>query len=99
MYRTGSRHRYQCSLVPDERLGDRGAVAPEYEVEVDSPPGESFTRIGYWFISPSSRPDFFSADQRAFRAELAKNSPVIPHDDLTIHWDVCQVLVAAKKRV
>ena len=81
-------------LVPDERLGNRGAVAPEYEVEVDSPPGESFTRIGYWFMSPSSRPEFLAADERASRAELAKDSPVIPHDDLAIQWDVCQDVLA-----
>ena len=57
-------------------------------------PGESFTRIGYWFMSPSSRPEFLAADERASRAELAKDSPVIPHDDLAIQWDVCQDVLA-----
>ena len=28
--------------------------------------------VGYWFVSPSSRPDFFGAYERAFKADLAK---------------------------
>ena len=28
--------------------------------------------VGYWFVSPASRPDFFAAYERAFKADLAK---------------------------
>ena len=50
--------------------------------------------IGYWFVSPSSRPEFFAAYERAFRADLARICAAIPHDDLAIQWDVCQEVLA-----
>ena len=50
--------------------------------------------IGYWFVSPSARPDFFAAYERAFRADLAKICAAIPRDDLAIQWDVCQEVLA-----
>ena len=50
--------------------------------------------IGYWFVSPSSRPDFFAAYERAFRADLTKICAAIPLDDLAIQWDVCQEVLA-----
>ncbi len=50
--------------------------------------------VGYWFVSPSSRPDFFAAYERAFKADLAKICAAIPPDDLAIQWDVCQEVLA-----
>ena len=50
--------------------------------------------IGYWFVSPSSRPDFFAAYERAFPADLAKICAAVPRDDLAIQWDVCQEVLA-----
>ena len=50
--------------------------------------------VGYWFVSPSSRPEFFAAYERAFRADLARICAAIPHDDLAIQWDVCQEVLA-----
>ena len=50
--------------------------------------------VGYWFVSPSSRPDFFAAYERAFKADLAKVCAAIPPDDLAIQWDVCQEVLA-----
>ena len=51
------------------------------------------TRVS-WFVSPSSRPDFFATYERAFRADLARICAAIPHDDLAIQWDVCQEVLA-----
>ena len=45
--------------------------------------------VGYWFGSPSSRPNFIAAYGRAFRADLAKICTALPHDDLAIQWDIC----------
>ena len=50
--------------------------------------------VGYWFVSPSSRPDFFATYERAFRVDLAKICPAILHDDRAIQWDVCQEVLA-----
>ena len=50
--------------------------------------------IGYWFVSPSARPDFFAAYERAFKADLAKICAAIPQCDLAIQWDVCQEVLA-----
>ena len=50
--------------------------------------------VGYWFVSPASRPDFFAAYERAFKADLAKIRAAIPHGDLAIQWDVCQEVLA-----
>ena len=34
--------------------------------------------VGYWFVSPAARPDFFAAYERAFKADLAKICAAIP---------------------
>ena len=44
--------------------------------------------VGYWFVSPAARPDFFAAYERAFKADLGKICAAIPRDDLAIQWDV-----------
>ena len=50
--------------------------------------------IGYWFVSPAARPDFFAAYERAFKADLAKICAAVPHGDLAVQWDVCQEVLA-----
>ncbi|MCY4310458.1 MAG: hypothetical protein OXC54_03960 [Rhodospirillaceae bacterium] len=50
--------------------------------------------IGYWFVAPSARADFFLAYERAFRADLATICEAIPNEDLAIQWDVCQEVLA-----
>ena len=35
--------------------------------------------VSYWFVSPSARPDFFAAYERALQADLAKFCAAIPH--------------------
>ncbi len=50
--------------------------------------------VGYWFVAPGSRPDFFAAYERAFKSDLAKICAAIPHGDLAIQWDVCQEVLA-----
>jgi len=46
--------------------------------------------IGYWFVSPAARGDFFPVYERAISREVAEISAAIPKDDLAIQWDVCQ---------
>ena len=50
--------------------------------------------VGYWFVSPSARPGFFAAYERAFKADLAKICAAVPLEDLAIQWDVCQEVLA-----
>ena len=50
--------------------------------------------VGYWFGSPSARPNFFAAYGCAFRVDLAKICAANPHDDLAIQWGACQEVLA-----
>ena len=50
--------------------------------------------IGYWFVAPPARLEFFAAYERAHKADLTKICAAIPHDDLAIQWDVCQEVLA-----
>ncbi len=50
--------------------------------------------VGYWFVTPSARADFFAAYERAFKADLAGICAAIPLEDLAIQWDVCQEVLA-----
>lgn len=50
--------------------------------------------VGYWFVAPSARADFFLAYERGFKADIAKICAEIPNEDLAIQWDVCQEVLA-----
>ena len=53
--------------------------------------------VGYWFVAPSSRPDFFAACERAFGADLAKICAAVPHDDLTNTVEIAWATGAASR--
>ena len=52
--------------------------------------------VSYWFVSPSARPDFFIACERAFhfQADLAKSCTAFPRNDLAIRQDNCREVLA-----
>lgn len=50
--------------------------------------------VGYWFVAPSARADFFRAYERAFKRDIEKICAAIPKEDLAIQWDVCQEVLA-----
>ena len=72
-------------------LREAGALPADVRFQVCLPTPMA---VGYWFVSPASRPDFFAAYERAFKADLAKICGAIPHGDLAIQWDVCQEVLA-----
>ena len=69
------------------RLRSEGAIPEGIRFQVCLPTPMA---IGYWFVSPPARPDFFAAYERALTAAVAEICERVPPDELALQWDVCQ---------
>ncbi|MCC7412777.1 MAG: hypothetical protein IT495_14280 [Gammaproteobacteria bacterium] len=70
-----------------ERLRDAGRIPAGVRFQVCLPTPMA---SGYMYIAPASLADYLPAYERALTGALAAILAGIPHEDLSIQWDVCQ---------
>lgn len=67
-------------------IGDRAqGEGLRFQVSIPTPMAS-----GYFYISPSSLEDYLPVYERALVSALEEILDTIPHEDLSIQWDVCQ---------
>ena len=69
------------------RLRDEGVISPETRFQVSLPTPMS---TGYMYVSPAARDAYLPAYERNLLEALDGILAAIPHDRLSIQWDVCQ---------
>jgi hypothetical protein len=69
------------------RLRDAGEIPAGVRFQVCLPTPMS---SGYMYVSPASLAAYLPAYERALLAALREIAEAIPHQDLSIQWDVCQ---------
>lgn len=67
-----------------------GKVGPDVRFQVALP---TPLASGYMYIAPDSLADYLAIYERALLAEVAEIVAAIPHEDLSIQWDVCQAVL------
>jgi hypothetical protein len=70
-----------------KRLRDAGAIAPETRFQFALPTPMA---SGLMYVSPAGRDRYLAAYERALLAALGRILAGIPHQDLSIQFDVCQ---------
>mgnify|MGYP001165591720 CR=1 FL=1 len=70
-----------------KRLRDAGAIprGVRFQVALPTPMAS-----GYMYVSPAALADYLPAYERSLLKALAQICAAIPHQDLSIQWDVCQ---------
>ncbi len=70
-----------------QRLGEEGVIGPDtlFQVCLPTPMATAFM-----YISPSSREAYLPVYEEALASALSEILDSIPHDRLSIQWDVCQ---------
>lgn len=86
-FETGYAEAAAASYAVYARLRDEGVIAPGSRFQVCLPTPMS---LGYMYVSPASRDAFMPAYERALLEALDGILAAIPHDQLSIQWDVCQ---------
>lgn len=69
------------------RMRDQGIISPDTRFQVSLPTPMS---TGYMYVSPASRDAYMPAYERSLTEALDGILAAIPHDSLSIQWDVCQ---------
>ena len=69
------------------RMRDEGVIGPETRFQVSLPTPMS---TGYMYVSPAARDAYMTAYERSLTDALDGILNGIPHDRLSIQWDVCQ---------
>ena len=69
------------------RLQDEGVIewGTLFQVSLPTP-----MATAYMYVSPGARDDYISAYERSLLDGLAEITDSVPHDKLSIQWDVCQ---------
>ncbi|MGA3403911.1 MAG: hypothetical protein ABSC95_32280 [Acetobacteraceae bacterium] len=75
------------SYVTFRRLRDTGDIPARLRFQVCLPTPMA---SGYMYVSPRSLAAYLPAYERALLAALREIAGAIPHQDLSIQWDVCQ---------
>jgi hypothetical protein len=74
-----------------KKLRDSGAIPRHMRFQVSMPtPFAS----GYLYVSGPTRETYYPVYERALKTALASIAKTIPHQDLSIQWDVCQEVLA-----
>ena len=84
---TGYAEAAAASYAVYARLRDDGIIGPGTRFQVCLPTPMS---LGFMYVSPASRDAFMPAYERALLEALDGILAAIPHDRLSIQWDVCQ---------
>ena len=69
------------------RLRDEGVISQKTRFQVSLPTPMS---TGYMYVSPAARGEYLPAYERSLTEALDGILAAIPHDHLSIQWDVCQ---------
>ena len=69
------------------RMREQGVIGPETRFQVSLPTPMS---TGYMYVSPASRDAYMPAYERCLVEALDGILAAVPHDQLSIQWDVCQ---------
>ncbi len=75
------------SYATFRRLRDAGDIPAGVRFQVCLPTPMA---SGYMYVSPASLAAYLPAYERSLRAALHEIAGAIPHQDLSIQWDVCQ---------
>ena len=70
-----------------QRLGEEGVIGPDTLFQVCLPTPMA---TAYMYISPRAREAYLPVYEDALAAALGEILDAIPHDRLSIQWDVCQ---------
>ncbi len=84
---TGYAEAAAASYTVYSRLREEGIIGPDTRFQVSLPTPMS---TGYMYVSPSSRDAYLPAYERSLLEALDGILNAIPHDHLSIQWDVCQ---------
>jgi hypothetical protein len=82
-YATAARDSYDVY----RRLRDAGEIPAGVRFQVCLPTPMA---SGYMYVSPTSLAAYLPAYERALLAALREITDAIPHQDLSVQWDVCQ---------
>ena len=69
------------------RLQSEGVIGPDTRFQVSLPTPMA---TAYMYVSPAARADYLPAYERSLLNALADIVAAVPHDRLSIQWDVCQ---------
>ncbi len=84
---TGYAEAAQASYAVYSRLREAGVIAPGTRFQVSLPTPMA---TAYMYVSPAARAAYLPAYERSLLAALDGILNAIPHDRLSIQWDVCQ---------
>ena len=84
---TGYAEAAAASYATYARLRDEGVIGSETRIQVSLPTPMS---TGYMYVSTASRDAYLPAYERSLAEALDGILAAIPHDRLSIQWDVCQ---------
>ncbi len=84
---TGYAEAAAASYATYARLRDEGVIGPQTRFQVSLPTPMA---TGYMYVSPAARDAYLPAYERSLLAALDGILDAIPHDRLSIQWDVCQ---------
>ena len=84
---TGYAEAAAASYTVYSRLREESIIGPDTRFQVSLPTPMS---TGYMYVSPASRDAYLPAYERSLLEALDGILNAIPHDHLSIQWDVCQ---------
>lgn len=84
---TGYAEAAQSSYRTFTRLRNEGAIGRDLRFQVSLPTPMA---SGYMYVSPASLEQYLPVYERALLDALDRILDSIPHDELSIQWDVCQ---------
>ena len=84
---TGYSEAASASYAVYSRLRDEGVIRPDTRFQVSLPTPMS---TGYMYVSPAARDAYLPAYERNLLDALDGILASIPHEHLSIQWDVCQ---------
>ena len=84
---TGYAEAAAASYATYARLRDEGVIGPETRFQVSLPTPMA---TGYMYVSPAHRDAYLPAYERSLLEALDGILAAVPHERLSIQWDVCQ---------
>ena len=84
---TGYAEAATASYAVYSRMRDEGVIGPGTRFQVSLPTPMS---TGYMYVSPAHRNDYLPAYERCLVEALDGILDAVPHERLSIQWDVCQ---------
>ena len=84
---TGYAEAATASYAVFSRLRDEGVIAPDVLFQVSLPTPMA---TGYMYVSDAARDAYLPAYERSLAAALEGILAAVPHERLSIQWDVCQ---------